>query len=478
MNNQERKFEKIRTGGFTWWPLFASILGILLLMLLLKNCNIPNRYYSNSNNQYTDTTFVSNPIRNYPDGPNLLPPIDTSRIIFPDDSLQRPIISNLLNVYLKDTVDIRSFSSKIIRDFPVDSVEVTYYADEYKRVQFSVLTSRRDELKIELKKYPEVKFVCYEALILGTKVNRTDPGFNNEKYEWFYKQIGLFEAWNTTMGKPSIKIAILDDSFDPNHPELKNQIQNPWNVFEYSNKINSLNGKLFHGTHVASTAGGEINNGFGISGVAPKCKIIPIQIADSEGRMTTSSILDGIFYALKNKANVINMSLGLEISSQIGNLTEQQQEDYAKRIYTDEAEMWNEVYEIAQKENVVIVQAAGNSNVVASLDPMKRSAITIIVGATQKDNKKAAFSNYGEKVDIYAPGVAIYSSIPNNKSDFLDGTSMASPIIAGCVGLIKSVDDKLSVLEIKRIMNETGSEITSKSSGKLINIDKVLQKIK
>ena len=476
MDNKEIKFERMRKGGLLWWPLFASILGMLLLLFLLRNCNTPNNFYSNSTKQFIDTVYYNNPIKKYPDKPNILPPIDTSKIIFPDDSLKRPIISNLLNVYLQDTVDLKKFSSKISSDYPKDSIEVTYYADEYKRIQFSLAINKRDQLKKELKKYSEVKFVCYEALISNTNINKNDPDFNKEKYDWFYKKIGLFEAWNTTLGDSSVKIAIIDDSFDPNHLELKNQIEKPWNVYEYSNNINTWKGKLVHGTHVAGTAAGEVNNQFGISGVAPKCKIIPIQIADSQGRMTTSSILDGIFYALKNKADVINMSLGLEMSSKIGNLTEQQQEEYAKKIYADEAKMWNEVYEIAQKENVVIVQAAGNSNVVASLDPMKRSEISIIVGATQKNNNKAIFSNYGQKVDIYAPGVDIYSSFPNNKSEFLDGTSMASPIVAGCVALVKSLNDSISVLELKTLMNETGSNIPN-NSGKIIQIDKLILKL-
>lgn len=476
MTEQEHKFNRFKK-GLLWWPFFASIIGFLILLFLLKTCHFPNKFYGNSNNRIVDTIFLKKQIPKYPDKPNLLQPIDTTKIIFPKDSLRRPIISNLLNVYLKDTINLKKFSTKIILDFPNDSISVTYFADEYKRIQFEIPEQKRDTLKKRFKTYNEVKFVCYESIMTGIQTNRSDPSFNIKENEWFYEKIGLFDAWDLTMGDPSIKIAIIDDSFDPNHPELKNQIENPWNVFDYSDNINSRNGKMFHGTHVAGTVAGEINNGFGISGVAPKCKIIPIQIADANGRMTTSSILDGIFYALKNEADVINMSIGFDMSSKVRQMTEEQQEDYANRILIDEADMWNEVYEIAKNENVVIVQASGNSNVIAALDPMKRSDISIIVGATDKETNKASFSNYGKKVDIYAPGVKIYSSFPNNKSEFLDGTSMASPIVAGCMGLIKSVNDTISVAEIKKIMTKTGLNL-SNSPGKLIQIDKIILNIR
>jgi subtilisin family serine protease len=214
----------------------------------------------------------------------------------------------------------------------------------------------------------------------------------------------------------------------------------------------------------------------GISGVAPRCKLIPIQIADQNGMMTTSSILDGIFYALKNDADIINMSLGIDLSDAAKYLTEEQQETFAKTIYKDEAAMWNEVYEIAQKEGTIIVQAAGNSSVISSLDPMKRSNISIIVGATDRKGKKAQFSNYGDGVDVYAPGVSIYSSVPNQNFEQLDGTSMASPIIAGCVALIKSLNKDASIIDIKRLINDTGI-IVEGTGKKLIQIDELLIKL-
>ncbi|HAA22372.1 MAG TPA: hypothetical protein DCR93_22755 [Cytophagales bacterium] len=466
MANNIFRFNKLRRGANPW-PFILGALLFLLLLFLLRYCNTPNHFYGNSNPHYGQ----------WPQEPGLRQPIDSTKIIVPPgDSLKRPIISNLLNVYVQDSVDLKVFANQVIYQYPQDSIQVTYYADEYKRIQFQIPAARRDTLKKSLKQdFAVVKFVVFES-ILNNQQTAQDPGFSDINNHWFYEQIGLYDAWKQTMGKPEVKIAIIDDSFDATHPELINQIDSPWNVFEYSPNLNTYR-TLVHGTHVAGTAVGESDNGVGISGVAPRCRLIPIQIADAQGRMTTTSILDGIFYALKNDADVINMSLGLDLAHLVGWLSEQEQEQYANTIFQDEAAMWNEVYEIAQKENTVIVQAAGNSNVVTSLDPMKRSSVTIVVGATDRNQQKAGFSNYGQKVDIYAPGVGIYSSVPNQRFERMDGTSMASPMVAGCVGLIKSVDSTLSATDIIQLMNDTGIPINASGDDKLIQIDEVLQKI-
>lgn len=469
MSKEEFEFQKFRKSG-SILPFIIAALCILAIVFLLRKCNSPNEFWNGSYPNYSKITPI------FPDKPNVLKPIDTTKIIIPDDPLKRPILSNLLNVYVQDTTNLKQFSEALINTYIDDSISVTYFADAYKRVQFEVPPNRQKQLKTQIKEdFQLVKFVCYESIIFNNQT-KSDPGFSNLEYDWFYRQIGLYRAWNQTMGDPSIKIAVIDDSFDPNHEELVNQIEKPWNVFEYSDKVRVYNSKSVHGTHVAGTAVGEINNGFGISGVAPRSKLIPIQIADGNGMMTTSSILDGIFYALKNKANVINLSLGIDLSKAFGSLTEEQQEVYANEIYLDEAAMWNEVYEIAAKEGTIIVQAAGNSAVLSSLDPMKRSKATIVVGATDRNEKTAEFSNYGKGVDIYAPGVNIYSSVPNQQFKQMDGTSMASPIISGCVALIMSVDKNLTISDIKRLMNETGKTFNGRDN--LIQIDQLLLKIK
>lgn len=476
-SNKNFNLERFKSNSFSWKYFFYSILGLLALVLVIKIITFPpNNFYSNNKVVVIEDKLSQKPI--FPDQPGKMNPIDTNQIItIPEDPLEKRFLGNLLNVYLHKDINIEHFAENIISEYINDSIGVTYYAEEYKRVQFSVPTSRRDSLKKEWsQKTNEVKFVCYESVFDNQQITSNDPGFNNQEYKWFYEKIDLFNAWAITKGDKQITIAVIDDSFDDNHTELKNQIIKPWNVFDYSAKLETYNGKLMHGTHVAGTVLAEADNGFGISGVAPNCNLMPIQISDKNGMMTTTSILDGIFYALKNGASVINLSLGLDLSPIANNLDESQQQDLLNKLYPEEAEMWNEVYEIASKEGVVIVQAAGNSNVLAGLDPMKRSDICIVVGASDINNKKATFSNYGGDVDIYAPGVQIYSSTPENNFDFMDGTSMASPIISGCVALIKSVDKDLTATDIKNLLIDTSSPLIN-NNGKVVNINNALQNI-
>jgi hypothetical protein len=414
-----------------------------------------------------------------PSRPHLLSPIDTNNIfLIPNDPLGRRGVDNLLNIYLTDTTTIESFVSRVCRFLPEDTIEVSYYAEEYKRVQLKMNPSRRIEIKSILKGgFPEIKFVVDEWILQGlSSVDQDDPGFLEDDQTWFYEMVGVFDAWKTTMGDSAIKIAVIDDSFDPNHVEFKNRFVKSWNVFNYSDRVYSDGQNMSHGTHVAATVAGNADNGFGISGVAPHCMVMPIQISDRSGIISHTSILDGVFYALKNDADVINLSLAMSLRGVSSQLTEQEQRELSSSMLTEEAAMWDEVYRIANEEGTIIVQAAGNDAVLSALDPMKRSRQTIIVGALDRHGKISGFSNTGESVTVYAPGVQIYSALPDNKFGPQDGTSMASPIIAGCIGLIKSVKPDIQFEDLVRLIEATGTHI-DEESGVVIHVDKTLSQL-
>ncbi|PJX22788.1 hypothetical protein CAP47_07110 [Psychroflexus sp. S27] len=385
--------------------------------------------------------------------------IDTTKIKrIKNDPLGRYAVNDLINIYLKENTDIDEFVSDFQKKLPNDTIVVNYYAEAYKRIQFSVNEKRKEFIKnIAKADTSAVKFVTNEW-VFKKQQNTSDPGFNSVKNTWFYKKIGVFDAWQKTKGDPNIKIAVLDDGFDLKHIELKNSYVTPWNVFDYSNNVYARPETQFHGTHVAGIIVAEANNNFGIAGVAPECKIIPVQISNESGIITTSSLLDGIFYALKNDAKVINISIAMSIGPQARNLSLHDQKLIEKFSFHEEQELWDEVFEIVQKENAIIVQAAGNDGVIASVDPMKRSEKTIIVGATNENDERAYFSDKGDAVNVYAPGTDIYSTLPNNQMDYLDGTSMASPIVAGCVGLVLSAHPDLSPKEVIALFSKQNDQ--------------------
>jgi hypothetical protein len=144
--------------------------------------------------------------------------------------------------------------------------------------------------------------------------------------------------------------------------------------------------------------------------------------------------------------------------------------------------LWNKIMQIAEKHNAAIVVAAGNDNVLAGITPYQRQKNVIVVSATDKNNQpassqKADFSNYGEYSTVSAPGVGIYSSIGKNGYDTLSGTSMASPIVAGTVALMKCLNESLTAKQIICILKTTGME-TGSYIGELVQIDKALETVK
>jgi subtilisin family serine protease len=452
--------------AYKWISIFLFI--VFLICLSLKCCDYQS-IISNENNQQSNenTTIISDTqngrrgnIKLPPDELIRVNPIDSSKIKeVINDPIGRNAINDLLNIYLKENVDIEEYVIDLEKQLVYDSIQTNYFAVAYKRLQIKVNEERKDEIKNIIKLDTiNVKFVTNEWIYSKTS-KESDPDFKNLNNSWFYQQIGVFDAWTITKGNPDIKIAVIDDGFDLKHKELSNKFVDPWNVFDYNDNVYAKPKVQLHGTHVAGTIIAEANNNFGIAGVAPDCNFIPIQISNESGIITTSSLLDGIFYALKNEANIINLSIGFSLGSKATALSIKEQEYVEKNEFLDEEELWDEVFKIALEEGVIIVQAAGNDNVIAGIDPMKRSNNSIVVGASNNLGNKADFTNYGGKVSVYAPGTKIYSSLPNDEMGYLDGTSMATPIIAGCVALMRANDSTINASEVIKLFssqNEKG----------------------
>lgn len=467
---------------YRWLKWIALILGLLLLFcLLFKCCDRP----SNSVHpippsvvQQPINGVVSPPIALqpwFPSQPGIRQPIDSSQIIDnPDDPLKRRSVAGLLNIYLENGIDIKTFVEELRIAYPEDSIIATFYAEEYQRLQIRIRQERVEFLSRDLKQLGTVKYVLPEWLLSNSSIpNLEDPGYSIEDQYWFYEKIGLFKAWSSGYGSDQIKIAVIDDGFQLSHPELKDKSIAPWNVVDYNDSLYFHDSQLSHGTHVAASIIGNKNNSVGISGVAPACEFMPIQIDNGLGQLSMSAIIDGIFYALKNEADIINLSLGLSLGEVASQLTEREQAYLAETTLKDEAKMWDEIYTVAEKQGTIIVQAAGNDAILSGLDPMKRSSHSIVVGSCSRDLEPSDFSNYGEHVSIYAPGEQIYSAMPNGTIGPLDGTSMASPIVAGCVALALLEYPGITTQELIDRMQSTGRDIGARAP--LIQINKLLE---
>lgn len=208
-----------------------------------------------------------------------------------------------------------------------------------------------------------------------------------------------------------------------------------------------------HGTHVAGIIAGVRNNQVGIKGVADKVRIMAIR-AVPDGDEHDKDIANAIRYAVDNGAKVINMSFGKSFSPQ--------------KRWVDDAVLY------AERKGVLLIHAAGNesNNLDSSqnypnpvlLDENRKVSNWITVGASgpTEDKLAAYFSNYSSKeVDVFAPGTAIYSSVPGgNTYEMQSGTSMATPVVAGLAALLASRYPELTPVEIKTAIEKSVSTMS------------------
>ena len=202
-----------------------------------------------------------------------------------------------------------------------------------------------------------------------------------------------------------------------------------------------------HGTHCAGIIGGVRDNGLGADGVAGAVRIMSVRAVPS-GDERDKDVANAIRYAVDNGAQVISMSFGKDFSPEKGAV------DAAMKY--------------AAGKNVLLVHAAGNSG--DNTDQITHYPSTrysngkeipnlLTVGASSRFNTPdlaASFSNYGkETVDVFAPGVAIYSTTPGNTYASLSGTSMATPVVAGIAAVLKSYFPQLSALQLKQIIMQS-----------------------
>jgi len=405
-----------------------------------------------------------------------LPPLDDNPEIIPGNPT---IIGNRLNILMenedKSIMDLaRDFKIK----YPEDKYKVVYYDNVVKRMQIQIPKEEREQLKQEIpgKFAPDYTLFVFDEALFEGRYTPNDPDFKDSNKIWYFYAVKAQQAWDITRGSDKITIAIVDNGFSLKHPELSSKVVQPYNVWKHSQEI--FPQQIDHGTHVAGIALAIANNGKGLCGIAPGCKFMPVQVADEKGMMTTTSVLDGILYALYQGADVVNVSLGTQFSS-LSQYPESTQRDLIQNHFKEEERLWREIMRIAASHNSTVILAAGNDNVLAGIDALQRPELFITVSAVDKKNQnlnKAAFSNYGSYATISAPGVSIYNAVGSNNYVAMDGTSMAAPIVAGAVALIKSINDTITTKQIICILKSTGLS-TQGDIGKLIQLDKALQKV-
>ncbi len=268
--------------------------------------------------------------------------------------------------------------------------------------------------------------------------------------DWGADMVKAPESWAKGYTGQGVVVAVLDSGVDFNHEDLKDNIwTNPnddandgyaddirgWNFVDNNNDVMDRAG---HGTHVSGSIAGE-KNSYGVTGVAYNSKIMPVKVLDDTGSGSYETITKGIYYAVDHGANVINMSLG----------------------GGSENKSMQDALQYASSKNVIVVMAAGNDSGWAPIYPARYAQNTgVAVGAVDKDKSLASFSNRAgtdELTYVTAPGVSIYSTVPNNSYENYSGTSMAAPHVAGVVALMLSANPNLSDSQVRQILADTSS---------------------
>jgi subtilisin family serine protease len=240
------------------------------------------------------------------------------------------------------------------------------------------------------------------------------------------------------------------DGLKKNYRSVLGDDENDMSTKYYgNNKSGHFVKKEVHGSHVSGIIGASRNNNIGMDGVSHNVKIMAVRVVP-DGDEYDKDVALGIRYAVDNGAKVINASFG--------------------KSYSPKREWVYEAIEYAASKDVLIVHAAGNSGKNIDVDNNFPNDLKVekydnylsigAISSNYNENLPASFSNYGKKnVDIFAPGVQIYSTTPENGYEKFNGTSMAAPSTAGVAALIRSYYPKLSAVQVKHIIMNSGTII-------------------
>jgi len=278
-----------------------------------------------------------------------------------------------------------------------------------------------------------VEFAEPNYLYLQNQIGLPNDLLYREQYQWNLPVIQAEAGWDITTGDEHIIIAVIDTGVDLDHPDLSRRLTNGYNVLENNDFPDDDSG---HGTHVSGIIASETNNQEGVAGITWYNKIMPIKAMGAEGYGTTFDIAKGIIWAVDHGANVINMSLG----------------NYQP------SSLLKEAIDYAYNKNVVLISAAGNEN---TMQPSYPAAYPEVLSVSAVDNtgRRASFSNYGDYIDVSAPGVQITSTYFNQQYAALSGTSMASPHVAGLAGLLLSANPNLTNREVIDIIKNSAYDL-------------------
>jgi len=373
----------------------------------------------------------------------------------------------LVGLVVAGVVVAKNGSDKGKAEFVSDEIIVKFKGD---KEPFRVMKVPQGKVKEKVKEFSKRADVIYAEpnYIAYTQMVPNDPYY---KYQWHfdnpvYGGIQMEKAWDISTGNPSVIVAIVDTGIayeDYGKYCLAPDLASTCFVagYDFVNKDTHPNDDNRHGTHVAGTVAQSTNNNLGVAGVAFNTCLMPVKVLDSRGSGTYANIAKGIRFAADNGAKVINLSLGGTASNNT----------------------LREAVAYAYGKGVTIVAACGNNNKPTCLYPAAYDDYVIAVGATQYDETKAPYSNYGPSLDLVAPGGN--TSLDQNKDGYADGvlqqtfknswavcdfayyffqgTSMATPHVVGTAALLIANGNAVTPDDVRAALQETAEDLGAPS---------------
>ncbi len=286
-----------------------------------------------------------------------------------------------------------------------------------------------------LNAHPGVLF-AEPMLTYRTQYWPNDPGMGT--YLWGMWAIYADRAWDITRGNPSVKVCVVDEGVDYNHEDLSGNYAGGYDYVDLDNDPFPANASEMHGTHVSGTIGAVMDNARGVVGVAQIGILSCRALAGGSG--TSEDIASCIRWCVSQGAKGINMSLGSSAPAS---------EIHDAVIYATDS----------VSNPPLIVAASGNDGMNGVLYPAAYPEV-VAVGAIDTAGQRAYFSNYGSELELVAPGNLIVSTVPfTDAYAYADGTSMASPHVAGVAALVFSKNPNLSADTVRAILDATAIDM-------------------
>ncbi|MGM0479064.1 MAG: S8 family serine peptidase, partial [Bacteroidota bacterium] len=291
----------------------------------------------------------------------------------------------------------------------------------------------------KLKKHEAIEYAELKELHYTT-LTPNDPSFDQTN-QWALFQIAAEQAWDFNTGDPNIVVAVTDNAINVDHPDLTNKMVGGYDAVDQDNDPRPCGSNSgFHGSHVSGIVGAETDNSTGIASIGYDVSVLPVKIGDCTGALTAG--YDGIVYAANNGADVINMSWGGGGST-----------NYGQNVCTN---AWN--------AGSILVAAAGNDGTNQQFYPAAYNDV-VSVASTNQNDEKSGFSQYGTWIDISAPGSNILSTDEGSGYQTTQGTSMASPLVAGLVGLMKSHAPNATQTDLLNCLYSSADDIDAQNPG-------------